>query len=308
MTGARDIPLWLPDPTLGEELGAAMRGYGAATWTGGADLPANACDVEVVVLPFLYTRPRLDLLKDLPRLRLVHAMSAGTDKIVPHLPPGVILCNAKGANDASTAEWVLAALLADARELRKRFADQSQHAWRTTFTATLAEKTVLLVGYGSIAQAVERRLAGFEVEILRVARRERPGVHPASALPDLLGQADAVVLLAPLTEETLGMADREFLRRMRDGAVLVNAARGELVVTEAFIEEARRGRLRGVFDVTDPEPLPPSHPLWSTPGVIITPHVAGATTLVRPRVTRLLHEQLARYRNGEALENVVPTT
>jgi phosphoglycerate dehydrogenase-like enzyme len=300
----RDIPLWLPDGELAHELGAAMDGYAAQVWTG-ADPPANADEVEVVVLPPLYTRPRLDELRRLPRLRLVQSLSAGVDNVVPHVPPAAVLCSARGANAASTAEWVLLALLADARELPRRFADQQDRAWRTTFTSTLAEKTVLLVGYGSIAKAVEQRLAGFEVEIVRVARSERPGVHAVTALPRLLGQADAVVLLAPLTDETRGLVDGEFLGRMRDGAVLINATRGELVVTDAFIAEVRRGRLRGVLDVTDPEPLPADHPLWSTPGVIITPHVAGATHIMRPRVTRLIGKQLARYRGGEPLENVV---
>ncbi|HYG26991.1 MAG TPA: 2-hydroxyacid dehydrogenase [Caulobacteraceae bacterium] len=282
-----------------------MDGYAAEVWTGG-DFPANAGEVEVVVLPLLYTRPRLGELRRLPRLRLVQTQSAGVDKVTPHVPPGAVLCSAKGANDTSTAEWVLAALLADARELPRRFADQQEGRWRPTFTSTLAGKTVLLVGYGSIAKAVEQRLAGFEVEIVRVARGERPGVHAATALPALLGQADAVVLLAPLTDETRGLVDAEFLGRMRDGAVLINAARGELVVTEAFLEEARRGRLRGVLDVTDPEPLPADHALWSTPGVIVTPHIAGATHLMRPRVVRLIGAQLARYRDGAPLENVVP--
>ena len=169
----------------------------------------------------------------------------------------------------------------------------------------LADKTVLILGYGSIGSAIERRLAGFEVEVLRVARTARDGVHAFSEIDTLLPQADVVIAIVPATDETRGMIDAGFLARMKDGALLVNVARGVVVRTEALIAECASGRLRAALDVTDPEPLPADHPLWQTPNVLITPHVGGASTAFLPRALRLIDTQLRRFAAGEELENVV---
>ncbi|MBO0772451.1 MAG: phosphoglycerate dehydrogenase, partial [Actinobacteria bacterium] len=170
---------------------------------------------------------------------------------------------------------------------------------------TLAGKTVLIVGYGSIGAAVERRLAGFEVTVRRVARSARDGVAAVTELPELLPEADVVVILAPVTTETIGMVDAAFLGRMKDGALLVNAARGSLVVTAALADEVRKGRLLAAADVTDPEPLPPGHQLWQLPGLFITPHVAASTPLSTARSLALVRAQAARWLAGEPLQNVV---
>jgi phosphoglycerate dehydrogenase-like enzyme len=166
-------------------------------------------------------------------------------------------------------------------------------------------KKVLIVGYGAIGAAVERRLAGFEVTVTRVARRARPGVAALSQLASLLPQADVVVLLVPFTPQTSGMVDSGFLAQMKDGALLVNAARGAVVDTEALVAEVASGRLRAALDVTDPEPLPSGHELWSLPGVFITPHVAASTPVSRQRVAGLVREQAAAYARGEPLRNVI---
>ena len=168
-------------------------------------------------------------------------------------------------------------MLAALREFPLFAREQAAGRWNYHFTDCLAGKTVLIVGYGSIGAAVERRLAGFEVQVVRVARTARPGVATVSDLPGLLPGADVVVLLAPVTPETIGMADAAFLARMKDGALLVNAARGSLLRTDALVAELRQGRLRAALDVTDPEPLPAGHPLWTMPGVFITPHEAAST-------------------------------
>jgi len=242
---------------------------------------------------------------DLPRLRVVQALTAGIDRYLPHLPPGVTLCNARGAHDASTAEWVVAAILAAVRDLPYFALEQAARRWSYRFTDSLAAKTVLIVGYGSIGQAVERRLAGFEVEVSRVARRARDGVAPVSDLPALLPAADVVVILAPVTAETIGMVDAGFLARMKDGALLVNAARGSLVVTDALVAELRRGRLRAAVDVTDPEPLSPGHPLWDAPGLLITPHVAASTPVSAARSVAFVRAQAGRFLGGQPLQNVI---
>lgn len=296
---------WVPVP----EVAAALEGLPGASVEvvapDGGPLPAGAAEVEFYVPPFFPAQPAIEAMTDLPRLRVVQALTAGIDRYLPHLPPGVTLCNARGAHDASTAEWVVAAILAAVRDLPYFALEQAAQRWSYRFTDSLACKTVLIVGYGSIGRAVERRLAGFEVEVSRVARRARDGVAPASDLPALLPTADVVVILAPVTAETIGMVDAGFLARMKDGALLVNAARGSLVVTDALVAELRQGRLRAAVDVTDPEPLSPGHPLWEAPGLLITPHVAASTPVSAARSVAFVRAQAGRFIEGEPLQNVI---
>jgi phosphoglycerate dehydrogenase-like enzyme len=236
---------------------------------------------------------------------VVQALTAGVDRLRPQIPAGVTLCNARRVHDASTAEWVVGAMLAALREFPFFAREQAAQRWSYHFTDCLAGQTVLIVGYGSIGAAVERRLAGFEVSVLRVARSPREGVAPVSDLPSLLPAADVVVLLAPVTPETIGMVDAAFLARMKDGALLVNAARGSLAVTDALVAEARQGRLRLALDVTDPEPLPAGHPLWDLPGVFITPHEGASTPVSVARMAAYVRDQASRFLTGQPLENVI---
>ena len=171
---------------------------------------------------------------------------------------------------------------------------------------SLADRRILIVGYGSIGQALEARLAGFECDIVRVARTARAGVHGIDELPALLRDADVVVLLTPLTDQTRHLADAAFLGRMKDSALLVNLGRGPLVDTDALVAEASSGRISAALDVTEPEPLPAAHPLWSIPGVLITPHVGGGTTAMKPRMMGLIAQQPERFASGRDLLNVVP--
>jgi phosphoglycerate dehydrogenase-like enzyme len=217
----------------------------------------------------------------------------------------------------------VAAMLGALRSFPLLSAEQAAGRWAYQGTDQLATKNVLIVGYGAIGAAVEQRLAGFEVSVRRVARRPRPaaggageaagpGVTPGAGavagladLPSLLPEADVVVLLVPYTPETKGLADSAFLSRMKDGALLVNAARGAVVDTAALVAEVASGRLRAALDVTDPEPLPPGHDLWSLPGVFITPHVAASTPVSRQRAARLVRDQAEAYLRGEPLRNVI---
>jgi phosphoglycerate dehydrogenase-like enzyme len=274
----------------------------------GTPLPASAADVEFYVPSFFPTPAVGEAMRHMPRLRVVQTLTAGVDKLRPYLPEGAVLCNARGAHDASTAEWVVTAMLAAIRRFPMFALEQAAGRWSYQPTGELAEKTVLIVGYGSIGAAVERRLAGFEVEVLRVARSPRPGVPGLAELASLLPAADVVVLLVPFTQETAGMVDAEFLARMKDGALLVNAARGPVVVTSALCDELASGRLRAALDVTDPEPLPPGHRLWTLPGVFITPHVAASTPVSQRRVVRLAREQALAYLRGDPLRNVISGT
>jgi len=235
----------------------------------------------------------------------VQTLTAGVDHIRGEVPEGVLLCNGRGIHNASTAELALTLTLASLRGIPGFVRDQDAELWQQGWRASLADKTVLVVGYGDIGRDIEARLLPFEVDVLRVARTARDGVHAMADLPDLLPRADVVVLIVPGTTETRGLVDAAFLSRMRKGALLVNVARGPVVVTDDLVDALRSGHVRAALDVTDPEPLPEGHPLWSAPNVLITPHVGGATPAMWPRAYRLVRRQLERFAAGEPVENVM---
>jgi phosphoglycerate dehydrogenase-like enzyme len=302
------IRVWLPEQDAVSLMGGLPAGMVADVWTGGEQLPDSADEVEVVVLPFGVPPSRMPVLAKLPRLRLIQLMSAGAENITSFVPPGVTLCNARGAHDPAVAEWIAAVILAQVRQLPRFMAAQQAGTWDPVRSESLAGQTVLIVGYGSIGEAVERKLAPFDVTTERIARRPRPGVPGVMSmddLPEALPRADIVILLVPVTPATSGLVDARFLAQLHDGALLVNAARGSIVDTAALLAELASGRLRAALDVTDPEPLPDGHPLWSAPGLLLTPHVAGAMTTAMPRVMALVKDQLARYAAGEPLRHVV---
>ena len=247
----------------------------------------------------------IEALGRMPRLRVIQTLSAGVDWLLPAVPPGVTLCDARGTRDGPVAEWVLGAILASLKHLGEARDSQRAHDWWWREPDELAGKTVLILGHGSIGSAVERRLAIFEAEVIRVARHARPGVHAVDELASLLGLADIVVVLLPLTPATGGLLDRKMLGCMREGSLLVNAARGPIVDTEALLGLLQSGRIRAALDVTEPEPLPADHPLWDAPGLLITPHFAGDTRRAERRAFALVGEQVRRYVSGGPLVNVV---
>jgi phosphoglycerate dehydrogenase-like enzyme len=299
----------LPDPS--------DSGLNYLFWDGGPDFPADPADCAFYAVPYMKgmevaVRP----LAAMTSVRVVQTLSAGIDHVEPglgSLPAGVRLCNAKGVHEASTAELTLALILASLRGVPGFVHGQDKEEWRSGFYPALADKSVLIVGYGSIGAAIEDRLAPFEcARVARVARSaraaERGEVRALTDLPALLGDADVVILSIPLTEQTKGLVNAGFLARMKDGALLVNVARGPVVDTKALLEEVESGRITAALDVTDPEPLPPGHPLWHAPGVLISPHVGGSTSAFMPRAKRLLAGQLTRFAAGDPVHNVVLTT
>jgi phosphoglycerate dehydrogenase-like enzyme len=249
--------------------------------------------------------PDNGFLDALPQLRLVQLLSAGADTWVGRLPDGVVLCNARGAHTPATAEWAVTATLAAQRGIPFFVREQDAGRWSLSTHDSLVGARVLIIGAGDIGRAIGRMLAGFEVELTYVGSAARDGVHGPAELPELLPQADVVILIVPVTSETRGMVDARFLAAMRDGALLVNAARGVIVDTDALLAELTAGRLRAALDVTEPEPLPPEHPLWSAPGVLITPHVGGEVPQTRARATAVAVDQITRVLAGEPLANVV---
>ncbi|WP_405009451.1 2-hydroxyacid dehydrogenase [Kitasatospora sp. NBC_01539] len=307
-SGGAPARILLPYPP--DRLGG-LPGLRVEVWDGATEPPPASVlrEVEFFVVPYTRAAAALPLLERMPRLRVLQSLSAGVDDLRPFVPPGVTLCNARGVHDASTAELAVTLLLAALRGVPGFVRAQDAGEWRGGSFPSLADRTVLLVGHGSIGAAVEERLVPFECDILRVARSARTAargpVHAFSELPGLLPRADVVVLTVPLTAETRGLVDARFLAAMRDEALLVNVARGAVVDTGALLAELGRGRLSAALDVTDPEPLPAGHPLWSAPRTLISPHVGGNSSAFLPRALRLLRTQLDRYAAGEALDNVV---
>jgi phosphoglycerate dehydrogenase-like enzyme len=246
-----------------------------------------------------------EVLDALPQLRLVQLMSAGAEKFVGRLPERVTLCNARGAHTPATAEWTVTAMLAAQRGIPHFTREADAGRWSPRTEHSVVGARVLMVGAGDIGRAIGRMLSGFDAELTWVARTAREGVHAFDALPELLPHADVVVLIVPVTPQTTGMVDAAFLAAMKDDALLVNAARGVVVDTDALLAELTSGRLRAAVDVTEPEPLPEGHPLWSAPNLLLTPHVAGAVPDTNARATAAVTEQLERVLAGEPLQNVV---
>ncbi|MGW6967601.1 2-hydroxyacid dehydrogenase [Streptomyces zaomyceticus] len=311
--------VWLPIPAdeIDDLPEAGASGLNYRFWDGGPEFPADPARCAFYVVPYMKgseiaVRP----LAAMTSLRAVQTLSAGIDHVTPgigSLPPGVDVCNAKGVHEASTAELTLALILASLRGIPGFVRGQDAEEWRAGFYPALADKSVLIVGYGSIGAAIEDRLAPFEcARVARVARSARTTargpVHALTELPGLLPDADVVVLSTPLTPATRHLADAGFLGRMKDGALLVNVARGPVVDTTALLKEVESGRITAALDVTDPEPLPAGHPLWHAPGVLISPHVGGSTSAFMPRAKRLVAGQLRRFAAGEGLANVLLTT
>jgi phosphoglycerate dehydrogenase-like enzyme len=286
-------------------LGGLPSGVDVCVYDGDGDLPAAAAEATFFVPPYMGPDHTLAVMAQMPQLEVVQTLTAGVDNVWPHLPSGVSLHNARGVHDASTAELVVGLIVASLRRIPEFVRAQESGEWLYGRYDALADKTVLIVGYGAVGEAIERRLAGFEVDVLRVARTAREDVSAFEDIDALLPQADVVVVVCPLTDQTRGLVDSTFLGRLKDGALLVNASRGPVAVTDDLLAAAQSGRVRLALDVTDPEPLPPEHPLWRTPGVLISPHVGGNTSAFLPRAYRLVAAQLARYVAGQPLQNQV---
>jgi phosphoglycerate dehydrogenase-like enzyme len=275
--------------------------------------PATAADVDLVVIPHYFVRPGgFDVLRDLPRLRYVQLPSAGYEHALPHLPSGVVLCNGRGVHDAGTAELAVGLTLAVQRDLPRAVRAMADGRWDNPFGPSLADRRVLVVGQGSVGRAIVARFRPFEVDLVRVASTARDDadghVHGVDELPDLLPGADVVVLAIPLSRTSYHLLDATALALMKDGAVVVNVARGKVVDTDALLAELTAGRLRAALDVTDPEPLPPDHPLWHAPNVLVTAHQGGNTDATFPRVAALVRRQLEALLAGEPAMNEVART
>jgi phosphoglycerate dehydrogenase-like enzyme len=303
--GRVTISVLVPDDR-GVEALSAVDGVRPIRYVVGEPWPEEAKSAQVLVPRFLAKDDAVAMLADLPELAYVQLLSAGAEMWIGKLPDHVLLSTCRGAHGGSTAEWVIGGLLAVYRDFPRFIDAHARQEWDFHSTDTLQDKRVLIVGAGDLGDQLARRLAPFDVHaITMVGRTAREGVHGMHELPELLGDHDAVVLVVPLTSETTRMVDAEFLAAMPDGAILVNAARGPVVNTDALVAELSAGRLRAVLDVTDPEPLPAGHPLWTVDGLFLTPHVGGSCSGADRRAWRIAAAEIARYAAGRPLKNVV---
>jgi phosphoglycerate dehydrogenase-like enzyme len=287
--------------------------------------PERIVEVEFWIAP-PWTGQAERMLPFLRGLRVVQATVAGVDGLLKFIPPDVTLCDARGVHNISTAEWAVAAILASTKYFplfddlrhggvwaRRKEAEDRYYAlhpsgkrlYPNVLCEELHGQRVLIVGYGAIGRAIEQRLEPFGVDFVRIARTARDGVYGVDKLADLLPSADVVVLIVPFTSETTHMIGERELALMKQGALLVNAARGPVVNTDALVAALQAGHIRAAVDVTDPEPLPDGHPLWSAPNLLITPHIASSTPRFMVRAMELAAAQIGRYLRGEPLENVV---
>ncbi|MEI6109434.1 MAG: 2-hydroxyacid dehydrogenase [Actinomycetes bacterium] len=263
-------------------------------------------DANFVVLP--YEGSTISIAEAINRMKnveVIQTLTAGFDNVLRHVPKGVTLCNAAGVHDDSTSELAVLLTLSALRDMPRSFQAQQDHHWETYFAKSLADKNVLLIGYGNVGKACEKRLLGFGCSVTPVATSARDHVHAVSELPELIPAADVVILIVPNNAGTLNLVDAKFLSSMKDGALLVNVARGVVVNTDALVSELRTGRISAALDVTDPEPLPAEHPLWALPNVIITPHIGGEGDVFWDRARTRIYGQLDRWLSGRPLECVI---
>lgn len=305
-TGIPRLVVSVPSEELARALEPLPEGVELVVWA--MDAPAPRDRFDMVVPPYMSMARVLERLRGI-EVGLVQGQSIGYEGVADILPPGLVFANASSVHETSTAELALALTLAAQRQLPSFVVAQTQARWAPVFADSLADRRVLVLGYGGVGKAVAARLAPFETTTTVVASRARVEdgvqVHGIDELSALLPEAEIVILTLPGGDSTRGIVDDAFLAALPDGALVVNVGRGSLVDTDALVDHVRHGRIRAALDVTDPEPLPEAHPLWSLPGVLIAPHVGGASSAMRPRIAKLVRTQVERLVAGEPPLNVV---
>jgi phosphoglycerate dehydrogenase-like enzyme len=290
-----------PDHTGLEPLPDGVR---VVVWDGLGEPPDGVADTQFFVAEY-GGRVTAAALARMPRLQVIQLLSAGVEPWLDLVPDGVTLCSGRGVHGGSTAELAVAGLISLRRRLPAFYDAQRERRWAPVEACDLDGVRALVLGAGDIGHRIAAALTVFDAEVTLVARTRRDGVRAMADLPALLPDHDILAIAVPATPETIGLVDAAFLSAMPGGATLVNVARGQIVDTEALLGELTAGRLSAFLDVTDPEPLPPEHPLWRAPNVLITPHVGGGTRGWQRRGYRLVREQIARFVVGQPRTNVV---
>lgn len=296
----------VPTEDLARDLEPLPDGVEVLVW----DLasPAPRPRIDMVVPAYMKQRDLLARLSE-AEVGFVQGQAIGYEGVEDVLPPGIPFANAATVHEASTAELAVALTLAVQRHVDRFAIDGERGEWKPVFTESLADRRVMLLGYGGVGKAIAARLAPFEVELVPVASRAREEdglqVHAVDELASLLPEIDIVIVSLPGGDATRHIIGDAELSALPDGALVVNVGRGPLIDTDALVRHAQRGRIRAGLDVTDPEPLPEDHPLWGLEGVLISPHIGGASSAMRPRLRALLRRQIDHLLAGEPPENVV---
>lgn len=301
----------VPTDRLATNIGAVPDGVELVVWD--MKSPAPASRIDIVVPPYMGSSGSLEALRGL-EVGLVQSQSIGYDGVEQLLPPGMPFANAASVHEASTAELAVGLMIAAQRQFPRFVQAQERGEWAPVFADSLADRRVLLVGFGGVGKAVAQRLAPFEVEMTALARSARTErvdglgdveVRGMDELETLVSDAEIIVLSLPANDETHHLFDAELIARMAPDALLVNVGRGPLIDTDALVQALHDGRIRAASDVFEQEPLPAGHPLWSAPNLLITPHGGGASTAMNPRMARLVRTQIERMLAGEPPVNVV---
>lgn len=266
---------------------------------------ANLDDITFYIPSYMGGRTALEYSRKMPNLKILQMPNAGYEDAIEFTRPGMTLCNGRGIHDASTAELAVGLTIAALRGIPDFVRNQEKGQWIHNRYQSMNDKKIAIIGYGSIGKTVARNLSGFDVTVVPFSRSGNDGALKISELDQHLSTFDVVILILPLNDESRKMFNKERLALLKDGALLVNVARGGIIDTDALVAELNSGRISAALDVTDPEPLPAGHPLWSAPGVLIAPHVGGNTSAFEPRARRLVESQLARLAQGSKLENVI---
>lgn len=262
-------------------------------------------DITFYVPTYMGGKLALEYSKRMPKMEVMQLPNAGYDDAIEYLIPGSVLCNARGVHDASTSELAIGLAITARRGFADFMVAQSKGEWAHKRYPSFSDTRIGIVGWGSIGQTLAEYLSTFDVEVVGFSRSGSDGSLTMDRLDAELPKLDIVMLVLPLNDESRNMFDARRLALLKDGATIVNVARGPIINTDALISELNTGRITAGLDVTDPEPLPAGHPLWSAKNCIIAPHVGGDSTAFNRRGKKLVEDQIARYARGEALINVV---
>lgn len=270
-----------------------------------APAAADLESIEFYVPRYMGGPQAIAMVPQMKSLKVIQSPNAGVDDLLKIRPEGVTLCNAAGVHDASTAELAVALAIASRRGFAPFAIQQQAQHWQHDRMPSLSDSKIAIIGFGNIGKTIMKMLSGFDVTVTPFSKSGRDGSLTFDQFDRLLPTFDVIILIVPLTDQTRHLMNAERLAAMKDGAALINVARGGVVDTDALIRELNSGRITAGLDVTDPEPLPDGHPLWSARNVIITPHVGGDSEAFTPRGRKLVEEQLARFAAGEPLLHIV---
>ena len=272
------------------------------------DFPLESSDlseITIYVQPYMTGSETLEPIRGMTNLQVLQVPNAGYESAIPYMREGIILCNARGVHNASTAELAIGLAIAMKRGFPDFIRAQDQSEWSHERMGSLSDSRIGIIGAGSIGQTLVSYLAPFEVEITTFSRSGDNSSLTIDQLDSRLPDLDLIILILPLNEASQHLFDARRLALMKDGAILINVARGKIIDTDALVAELRTGRISAALDVTDPEPLPSDHPLWKLKNVMITPHVGGDSAAFESRGRRFIEQQLQRIADGSKLVNVI---